>query len=850
MGQVRPSQPRSPSSRHERAPLRRVDDLRHVLAGQVEDVGVVVLVEELLDLLPRRRAARARTRNPCGSDPAPEPTSRWFATTAVSVQAMTPRVPQAGELVVVEAELALQHRRRCARRPTGTRVSGPSAIFDSFTGLPGTSTGSSTPSVRGISTSMLRAATCGSAITSDAWLLGPGDDAGRGELRARLRASCAVDAHASTAGRITVSRCGAQPARVAKRGSSFHSGWPTRSASAAELVLAHDLRDDVAVGRAEALADHLERLVGLGPHAQRPEVRDDVGHRDHRVEHRDVDVLALAGALAVAQRGEDADHAEQRRADVAERADRDRHRRLVRDGGSRRCPTSPRRSTRTRASRGTASRPCCRNPRSTRRSRAGARAAIVVVAETHAVHRAGLEVLGDHVEVRRRARGTARGPRATSGRCRRCACRSCCAGRSRRPCGPAGSSIAGVDAAARLAVHRDARPSRRRRRAGRAAASRTAAPASARPRARARRRAACRTRCARRVRHVAESHGDTVRSPRPTVGTPNQVLGNTSLGGFTFSGNHGVLPPHAMMRDVPGAASLPSGIVTFVFTDIEGSTRHLPAPRRPLPAVARTPQRAAPRRLVGVRRHRGEDPGRRVLRRVSTTRQPRSRRAFAPSNSLATEQWPHDATTARPHRRALRPRRAARAATTSRLPYTRRHASSPRRTAIKSLQRSPRWISSRRRVLSVSTRSAGSACATSRRQSSCTRCRGTAFGPSSPRSRATPGGRSQLDSPDCTVLRSGARALDARRMRDIRTARDCARTRAESGRLVSSPSSACGARRTGRAAPGSPHSRPLPIPAHLATAVATALGVAPRAGWRRRWRRCRSSSSCARSRSC
>ena len=35
---------------HERAALGRVDDLRHVLPGQVEDVGVVVLVEELLDL--------------------------------------------------------------------------------------------------------------------------------------------------------------------------------------------------------------------------------------------------------------------------------------------------------------------------------------------------------------------------------------------------------------------------------------------------------------------------------------------------------------------------------------------------------------------------------------------------------------------------------------------------------------------------------------------------------------------------------------------------------------------------------------------------------------------------------
>ena len=35
---------------HERAALGRVDDLRHVLPGEVEDVGVVVLVEELLDL--------------------------------------------------------------------------------------------------------------------------------------------------------------------------------------------------------------------------------------------------------------------------------------------------------------------------------------------------------------------------------------------------------------------------------------------------------------------------------------------------------------------------------------------------------------------------------------------------------------------------------------------------------------------------------------------------------------------------------------------------------------------------------------------------------------------------------
>ena len=35
---------------HERPPLRRVDDLGHVLAGDVEDVGIVVVVAERLDL--------------------------------------------------------------------------------------------------------------------------------------------------------------------------------------------------------------------------------------------------------------------------------------------------------------------------------------------------------------------------------------------------------------------------------------------------------------------------------------------------------------------------------------------------------------------------------------------------------------------------------------------------------------------------------------------------------------------------------------------------------------------------------------------------------------------------------
>ena len=36
---------------HELAPQRGVDDLRHVLAGDVEDLGIVIGVEELFDFL-------------------------------------------------------------------------------------------------------------------------------------------------------------------------------------------------------------------------------------------------------------------------------------------------------------------------------------------------------------------------------------------------------------------------------------------------------------------------------------------------------------------------------------------------------------------------------------------------------------------------------------------------------------------------------------------------------------------------------------------------------------------------------------------------------------------------------
>ena len=62
---------------------------------------------------------------------------------------------------------------------------------------------------------------------------------------------------------------------------------------------------------------------------ERPEVGDDVGHGDHGVEHRDVDVLARAGGVAVPERGQHADHRVEPGPDVAQRADGRHERRVV-----------------------------------------------------------------------------------------------------------------------------------------------------------------------------------------------------------------------------------------------------------------------------------------------------------------------------------------------------------------------------------------------------------------------------------------------------------------------------------------------------------------------------------------
>ena len=126
------------------------------------------------------------------------------------------------------------------RREQGVRVlaeprdacSGPSATPDIFTGLPGTSTGSATPSDRGTSTSIDRPATWASAMTSGAVRHGP---AAMPALPNSPAASARVRVLPQSwiAGRTSGSNWATHPAWSANRGSSSHSGCPTTSASRA-----------------------------------------------------------------------------------------------------------------------------------------------------------------------------------------------------------------------------------------------------------------------------------------------------------------------------------------------------------------------------------------------------------------------------------------------------------------------------------------------------------------------------------------------------------------------------------------------------------------------------------------
>lgn len=73
-----------------------------------------------------------------------------------------------------------------------------------------------------------------------------------------------------------------------------------------EVGLAHDLDREPAVACAKGVedADALGRAGGIDAEARG---MDDVGDGDHRVVHRDVDVAAATGAVALAQSGEHAD---------------------------------------------------------------------------------------------------------------------------------------------------------------------------------------------------------------------------------------------------------------------------------------------------------------------------------------------------------------------------------------------------------------------------------------------------------------------------------------------------------------------------------------------------------------
>ena len=163
---------------------------------------------------------------------------------------------------------------------------------------------------RGTSISMSRGATCGSAHEIGRRVAGPGDDARGAELARRLElASCRAPS-ARAAGRITESVCCAQPSRVAKRGSFGHSGCPTAFASRSNWC-SRKTATTKCPSRARKPAQTPSDPDG-GPalgRAHRPQQRRHVGERDHRVVHRDVDLLAEPAALALAQRGEDSDHA-------------------------------------------------------------------------------------------------------------------------------------------------------------------------------------------------------------------------------------------------------------------------------------------------------------------------------------------------------------------------------------------------------------------------------------------------------------------------------------------------------------------------------------------------------------
>ena len=123
------------------------------------------------------------------------------------------------------------------------------------------------------------------------------------------------------------SRWSSQPCGVAKRASSAHSGRPMARARSGHWCA----RSTCSMNQPSA-ARKPWRIPGHGRahrHAHGPEVRHDVEHRHQGVEHGDVDALAPAGAVALAQGGLGADDGEERGHDVAEAAHGRADRRLA-----------------------------------------------------------------------------------------------------------------------------------------------------------------------------------------------------------------------------------------------------------------------------------------------------------------------------------------------------------------------------------------------------------------------------------------------------------------------------------------------------------------------------------------
>ena len=130
----------------------------------------------------------------------------------------------------------------------GIRVSGPSATLVSFTGLPGTSTGSATPSVRGISTSMLRAATCSSATTSSSRKHGPAAIPAA-DIAAQASSRVMSDAQRLDGGTDDVVEVVDPALAVGEAGVGGPAGLADQLGQRGELRLAADLDDEPAVGR-------------------------------------------------------------------------------------------------------------------------------------------------------------------------------------------------------------------------------------------------------------------------------------------------------------------------------------------------------------------------------------------------------------------------------------------------------------------------------------------------------------------------------------------------------------------------------------------------------------------------